>query len=186
MRGKRLLVGLGILLGTATGTAWGAGVVGSIVGADGTINGCYRTQSGDDVEGRKGQLRAVAAGEGCAKNERPITWSQGGPRGLQGLTGAQGESGAPGPRGDAGPAGISGYEVVEASVAATPGDLTYAYAFCPEGKSVIGGGGSVNGGELRTSVPWVEESAWIAGVRIPIGGFSDAAVSAYAICANVS
>ncbi len=94
-------------------------------------------------------------------------------------------SGAPGPKGDAGPAGISGYEVVEASVAATPGDLTYAYAFCPEGKSVIGGGGSVNGGELRTSVPWVAQRAWIAGARIPSGGSSFAAVSAYAICANV-
>jgi hypothetical protein len=60
MGARRVLLGVGVLLATA-GTAWGTGAVGAIVGADGTINGCYEQQTG--------MLRVVAEGSGCRANE---------------------------------------------------------------------------------------------------------------------
>ena len=87
------------------GGAWAAS---SLVGADGTVNGCYATKGG-----AKGTLRVVKAGERCRRGERPIAWSQVGPRGPAGApgaaaTGVQGETGPAGAKGDTGPAGPRG------------------------------------------------------------------------------
>lgn len=92
----------------AAGTAWATGAVSSIVGADGTINGCYRAAGGDDNQGRQGQLRIVAAGEQCKKNEQAIQWSQKGPKGDTGAIGATGTDGAKGDAGDLGSQGPAG------------------------------------------------------------------------------
>ena len=95
----------------AAGTAWATGAVSSIVGAAGTINGCYRAAGGGDDEGRQGQLRVVVAGEQCKKNELAIQWSQKGPKGNTGTAGADGAPGATGAQGSQGlqgPAGQSG------------------------------------------------------------------------------
>ncbi len=89
----------------AAGTAWATGAVSSIVGAAGTINGCYRAAGGGDDEGRQGQLRVVVAGEQCKKNELAIQWSQKGPKGD---TGALGIAGTAGLAGAVGPAGLKG------------------------------------------------------------------------------
>jgi uncharacterized protein DUF11/collagen triple helix repeat protein len=80
----------------------GVGVAASsIPDADGTIRGCY-TKLG-------GVLRVIdpAKGESCKSFEVPISWSQTGPQGTQGLPGP---AGPPGPAGDAGPAGEPGPE----------------------------------------------------------------------------
>lgn len=66
----------------------------SIVGADGTINGCYNTANG--------MLRVVAAGTQCREPEAALKWSQRGPKGEQGI------QGVPGPKGDKGDPGIQG------------------------------------------------------------------------------
>ena len=58
MRASRRIVAFGIALGlavcTVAGAAWGYGVATSLVGADGTVHGCYHKTNG--------QLRVVAAG----------------------------------------------------------------------------------------------------------------------------
>lgn len=79
------------------GSAGLALATGQIVGADGTINGCYRDSSGD--------LRVVEAGATCKANELPISWNVEGPKGDQGPQGIQG---APGAQGIQGPPGIQG------------------------------------------------------------------------------
>lgn len=53
MRARNVLVAAAVAL-AAAGAAWGSGAVGAIVGADGTINGCYAKETG--------LLRAVAGG----------------------------------------------------------------------------------------------------------------------------
>lgn len=77
-----------------------------------------------------------------------------GPQGLRGLTGATGAQGPQGPAGATGPPGspgASGYEVVTATktmssvVGATSQD--FVDATCPNGKHLIGGGGSAGSQE---------------------------------------
>lgn len=97
---KKTFAALGILLGAAGGTAWAAGAIGSIVAADGTINGCYLQQNG--------QLRVVAAGEACRDSELPLSWAQQGPAGAAGERGAPGERGQKGEKGDPGVQGEMG------------------------------------------------------------------------------
>lgn len=82
------------------GTAWATGAVSAVVGADGSINGCYKQQNG--------QLRVAAAGEACGPSELAIQWSQRGPSGAAGPQGIQGPVGPQGPRGEQGPAGDQG------------------------------------------------------------------------------
>lgn len=118
---KRLMIGLttGAVL-AASATAWATGTISSIVAPDGTINGCYRAEGADDG-GQKGQLRVIATGASCTKNELAISWSQKGPKGDQGLKGDTGATGAQGLKGDQGaqgPAGIQG----ELGVQGLPGE----------------------------------------------------------------
>lgn len=94
---KRAAALVAVALGAIGGTAWASGAVGSIVGANGTVTGCYQTQNG--------QLRVVAEGETCRSSESAIQWSQKGPPGDTGPTGAPGPQGE---RGETGPQGIRG------------------------------------------------------------------------------
>ncbi len=103
-RGRKLRSRGGIIaavaagaLALAGGTAWATGTVASIVGADGTINGCYQQNNG--------HLRVVAEGSACRDSELGIKWSQQGPKGEQGRAGPVGPEG---PRGDAGERGAAG------------------------------------------------------------------------------
>ena len=105
MRLKKIAAALGIMLGAVGGTAWAAGAIGSIVAADGTINGCYQQNNG--------QLRVVAAGEACRDSELALSWAQKGPQGIQGpqgVPGPQGVQGAEGPKGDKGATGDRGVQ----------------------------------------------------------------------------
>jgi hypothetical protein len=85
------LVGYAVVAVVASaGTAMAAG---SLVGSTGQINGCV---------GSNGVLRVIGPKAKCKRGERPITWSQTGPRGLPG---AKGSRGLQGPKGNPGPPG---------------------------------------------------------------------------------
>jgi type VI protein secretion system component Hcp len=113
-------VPLKLLLPTAAALGAGAAVaVGSIPGSDGTITGCYATDTSVTAAEPYGALRVIdpAAANtpgvdypinACAVNETMITWNQQGPAGPAGPVGAAGATGATGPRGLAGGTGASG------------------------------------------------------------------------------
>jgi collagen triple helix repeat protein len=124
--------------GLLAGSAGVAFATGQIIGADGTISGCYRTNSGTGDSEQKGQLRVVAAGESCKNNELAIQWSQQGPKGNQGIPGPKGDAGPqgiqgqPGEKGDVGPQGPQGIE-------GQPGEKGDAGPQGPEGKQGLRG-----------------------------------------------
>ena len=105
-RGSRAAFVVAVVLAVAGGSAWAAGELGSIVGEDGAITGCY-----DD---KSGALRVVASAEACGKGELAVSWRQrgepgpAGPTGPSGPKGDPGETGQPGPAGPTGPAGPQG------------------------------------------------------------------------------
>lgn len=76
--------------------------VASIPASTGVISGCYATKDG--------ALRLIDAevGQPCDHKELPITWSQMGPQGAQGVPGPAGEQGVPGPVGPQGVQGVPG------------------------------------------------------------------------------
>jgi Collagen triple helix repeat (20 copies) len=85
----------------------------AIPGPGGKISACYATTSGPLLSPphSKGDTRIVEAGEGCRSYEKPIAWSQTGPkgdRGPAGLRGATGGRGPAGPRGATGAQGLAG------------------------------------------------------------------------------
>ncbi len=96
------------------------------------IHACAKKKSG-----------ALRLARRCRRNERSVSWSQGGPRGLtgaQGATGSQGPRGAEGTRGAEGPAGqpatalwarvdSAGSLVSGSHVASTEGDEPYVVTF---------------------------------------------------------
>ncbi|MGC2372505.1 MAG: type VI secretion system tube protein Hcp [Solirubrobacteraceae bacterium] len=130
-RMKRSKRALQIALPTAAALGAGAAVaVGSVVGSDGTIAGCYASPA-PNVDGFRGNITingvteppgalrvldpAATAPKGvpdvadaCQTEESPITWNQKGPPGPQGVTGQQGLPGTPGSNGGAGAPGTPG------------------------------------------------------------------------------
>ena len=120
----------GAMAAVAT-TALAAGAVTTLAAAEETIKGCYRTAG---VPAVKGQLRVLAPGQRCARNERAISWNQRGPQGAPGLLGAagqagdKGELGAPGPQGGQGTQGAIGAVGAQGAVGATglTGDIGVA------------------------------------------------------------
>ena len=144
----RSAVPAALVASLVAGGAAFAGATG-IVGADGKINGCYR--SGGD---QQGQLRLVSDSDACRPNEEPISWNQAGQAGPQGPQGPAGPQGVPGPQGAQGPqgpqgpqgqqgqqgaSGLSGFEVVEEQETSGTSSFTSAIAACPAGKRIIGG-----------------------------------------------
>jgi hypothetical protein len=128
-------------------------------------------------------------------------------RGHTGKTGKAGLQGVPGQVGQAGPAGPTGatgagvansiMENGTASIVSIAGSTTYfggtAYAFCPAGDPVLGGGATTNtGGDfVSSSYPYSSASntvdgtaptGWVAQVAGPYGGDSDEEVTAYVVC----
>jgi hypothetical protein len=94
LKSKSVVLAVAIGIGVVGGTAWAAQTIASIVGADGTIHGCYAQKNG--------ALRVVAEGTACTPPELPIQWNQ---RGDRGAPGPKGDAGPTGPKGDAGPPG---------------------------------------------------------------------------------
>ena len=96
-----VLVGVvAAVLGAGGATALATGAGSWIVGADGTIYGCYKAQTG--------QLRVVALGKQCGPSELALQWNQTGPKGATGAVGATGADGATGATGAQGPKGDKG------------------------------------------------------------------------------
>ena len=110
---------------------------------------------------------------------------------VQGLTGDQGIQGIQGLKGDAGPSGISGYQVVvgDAGSSSTQGqDIAISGATCPAGKSVLGGGYSIDDSSFdsRATASGPEGSnEWVVGTA-STSPTDNYAVTAYAICARVT
>ena len=99
----------------------GAFAVTSIIGADGTINGCYA------AKGRaKGTLRVVPEGARCRRGEKPISWNQ---------------RGEPGQRGAPGATNVRVRTSGEFTVI-RPYGLATVNAYCQPGERVTGGGGT--------------------------------------------
>jgi hypothetical protein len=92
---------------------------------------------------------------------------------------------AQGPKGDAGAPGISGYQVVVGAQVSVPlGQFGFAFADCPAGKKVLGGGAVEEGNApITLNGPYMDHQ-WAVGVRNDGGG--PASIEAVVYCANVS
>jgi hypothetical protein len=145
-------------------------------------------------------LEALSQQEPCTDVGNVIPGGAGGtpgPQGEQGpqgepgpvgLAGPQGEQGPQGERGETGATGLSGisdYEIVTETSPTSTNTVRAAFAPCPAGMKVIGGGGSVVGAALGTSAPLLDGTTWAAFSEV-VAPTSNATVTAYAICANVA
>lgn len=96
----------------------------------------------------------------------------------------------PGPQAPPGPPGLSDVELVtEQSASNSSGKGVHA--FCPEGKTVIGGGASLGGVVDHTAFtfngPFTDLGGWRAiAIEVGPGTTNDWTVTAYAICAIVA
>ena len=81
----------------------------AIPSADGTVKGCYATSDGLllGIPHSKGDLRAIDGSETCRSYEKPVSWSQRGPKGDTGAQGIQGVKGDTGATGATGPSGAA-------------------------------------------------------------------------------
>lgn len=138
---------------------------------DGVINGCYQKN--------QGQLRIVAAGTPCRPDENAISWN------------IQGPKGDPGPQGPAG--GISGLERVDYSSANDSTSPKHAFAKCPAGKQVVGGGAQVfmqgqeNGSvAVKKSFPNKAGDGWAATAEEMVATDVNWFLTAYALCAPMA
>jgi hypothetical protein len=107
------LVILAIVILLAGGVAYA-----SIPAADGTINGCYKNNTG--------ALSVIDSAATCPSGSTALNWSQTGPQGPAG--------------------GVAGLELVQAFGPIDLAQFKSVTATCPTGKIVIGGGGFTGGG----------------------------------------
>lgn len=171
--------------------------------ATGVITGCYQTLLGN--------LRVIdtQAGQRCNLLEKQLDWNQtgapgpkgdtgaagpagplgpAGALGPQGPTGATGPAGATGAAGPTGPPGISGYDIVIKNSDENSSDDKLEGAFCPEGKSALGGGAIVFGDlpvALVSSAPAIGGRGWGARAREIIPTEGSWSMHVYATCANI-
>ena len=156
----------------------------------------------------------VASTAGCKSNESPLSWSQTGPQGPQGLPGAigltgpmgfPGPQGLPGPAGSPGPAGatgiagltgssgsagVSGYTVVMSPYTdIPPGSEGGTLAQCPLGQKALGGGFRFENFIRNTNSPVIASEPDAENtkwvVTIRNMGLNPSTLAAYAICAFV-
>lgn len=159
--------------------AFGATALASIPSGNGTIYGCYAKSNG--------ATRIIDPGKSkCGTSEKPISWSEQGPRGATGKAGVDGAD------------GVSGYEQVD-TVVATDRTLPIDEGFsadCPTGKSVFGGGAVIQlyndngfvdlGSPAMYSVPngasqW---AVWV--IQAAVGGATKATITMHLVCAIAS
>jgi hypothetical protein len=95
-----------------------------------------------------------------------------------------GPQGPKGPKGDAGTPGVSGYQVVYGAIVSVPaGQFGVAFADCPAGKKVVGGGGGSEGDAPIVLMGPYQNHDWAVAVRND--GVGAEGVGATAYCANV-
>ncbi|HEX2053331.1 MAG TPA: hypothetical protein VHJ78_06375 [Actinomycetota bacterium] len=145
-------------------------------------------------------VRIVGDAADCKTNERLLTWNQQGapgpqgPQGVPGVDGADGAPGAAGRDGVDGTDGVSGWVKVEVEdVPVVPQGFGSAFANCPEGKKVLGGGfhghgitqaGSTQALQILHSRPFENGDGWMA-VGYNPNDF-EMKIGAYALCAATS
>lgn len=153
----------------------------AIPGPDGLIHGCYANSTGS--------LRVTDHDAACKANETALPWNQTGPRGPAGPTGPQGPQGGSGPAGAEGPEGPQGPPGLQTITQAygntqlSPGEITSAEAFCPEGMAPISGGFISSSGSpivVHASFLVASRSSWVVNVSNP--GSSSDVVTAFAYC----
>ncbi len=156
----------------------------TLVGAQGgdgdVINACAQKNDG--------QLRIVSPGGPCRSSEDPVQWNIEGQQGPPGQEGPVGPQGDPGP---AGPPGVSGLEYVFATTELNSDWGKMVFAFCPDGKTVLGGGHSTTGAaawdvDIMVSKPHSSLSHWIAMAHEHEQTDETWQLSAHAICATVA
>lgn len=161
---------------------------------------------------RQGTLRAIdtEAGEQCGDDEQALTFNAKGEQGDPGPQGPPGAVGPPGPVGPVGPvgpqgtpgdqgppgeqgppgAGLTGYEIVTNSGEVPDNGHEQLFVYCPDGKTVLGGGHfSFVGVRAGVSFPIQDFASgdgegWSASFED--SGGDNRNVSVYAICAVVA
>lgn len=170
-RGLLLAVAVTLLLG---GIAYAA-----IPGPDGVIHGCYKNSTP-----AQGALIAIDSAASCPSGYTTLNWNQTGPQGPAGPAGANGVSGIE---------SVFGTRTITAALAGTNAE---AFANCPAGKKVVGGGGSLGqsmltprdqlfrfvgsfpgGGETN-----FDKNQWIFAVEVPSTFTGTDTIEADAIC----
>ncbi len=173
----RLLIVLGLVMPVIAITEMASA---SIPAPSGMINGCY--------DPRAAYVRVVdtALGQTCTTAEKALNWNQ---------TGPQGPAGPAGPQGPAGPAG--GFNTVRQGQACAGtcsgnyyGTYLEAWAGCPAGSRVVGGGFEVVPGrysngtrypvQVQRSSPLPGYDYWVVGVNVQSLSYQDLKV--YAMC----
>jgi hypothetical protein len=183
----RLRIRRPALVVLALAAVLGGAAYAAIPDSSGLIHGCYDNQSG--------KLRVFDADEAqpkaCGNRETPLSWNQQGPQGVQGPPGPQGPKGDTGETGPQGPPGVSGYEIVLDGTPFDDDERKRAFADCPEGKKVLGGGSFLanstpdQGGIFVTeSGPEANGGGWSVEAEQFVGG-NPWGLTAYAICAAV-
>jgi hypothetical protein len=162
--------GLCVLIGCVA--AAGLAIATRAIAVDGTIHGCYQKN--------EGQLRIVPEGKPCRPSEVAISWNAEGP---------------PGPPGTAGSPGVAGLQRVHFSSKNDSESRKDAFAKCPDGKHVVGGGAQVFIGEdrvldgpiaIKKSWPSDTMDGWAATAEEITPTDLRWHVTAYALCANVA
>ena len=178
---------------TALVTACVVGGV-AIAQTNGVITACV---------GPSANVRIVGDAGECRTNEELVTWNQQGApgpqgpqgeRGTDGADGADGAAGADGKDGVDGTDGVSGWAKVEAlDVPVVAQGFGSAFANCPAGTKVLGGGfhghgvtqsGSTQALQIMHSRPFENGDGWMA-VGYNPNDF-EMKIGAYALCAAVS
>jgi Collagen triple helix repeat (20 copies) len=204
------VAGVAVLV-LGSGVAVAASTIGSIVGSNGVIHGCYRQENG--------LVRLVAENTTCTPSEAAISWNQVGPQGAkgdkgdpgpigpQGPQGPQGEQGIQGPQGERGPQGLQGFSgppgpagvsqlryvaqaaTIEPRSLLVPG-LGGESVPCPTGLRAISGGYRLELSSLGDLVdvyrsePNPDGRGWTVVVRNH--SFAEQGYRAYVVCADVA
>ena len=172
----RRIAGRAAVIGTAIGAVGVTAIAtGAIPTGDGTIRSCYDAN---------GSLRVIDSdiGQACRTTEKPLTFNQRGPKGDTGATGATGP---------AGPAGT--VSPVRATACAGTCTADYysetltAYAGCPYGKRVLGGGfamvagrysdGTIHPVQVQRNEPYPGYDYWVVTVKTKSLSFNDLKVT---------
>ena len=171
-RALRRTGALTVIMAAAAGILWS-----SSAGANGVIQACYQKENG--------QLRILQGSQQCRKSEMPISWNAQGP---------QGDKGDKGDTGDTGPVGVSGLERIVFNSPTDSEPHKEAFAKCPPGKHVVGGGAQVFFREtstimgpvaVKTSYPSQAMNGWAASAEEVAPTNLMWHVTAFALCADV-
>jgi hypothetical protein len=142
--------------------------------ADNTIQACYQKENG--------QLRILKTGR-CRPSELPLSWNMQGPKGDKG------------DKGDMGDPGVSGLMRKDSSSPNSSDSHQEAFALCPPGKHVVGGGAQVFFHEtktimgpvaVKTSYPSQAMNGWAASAEEIVPTDLVWHVTAFALCADVT